>query len=350
MPPENLPFELVENQTRGAVRLGLSLDKLLSDSFIERQHGDARDQVTAAQYLLLCLNTMIGVDDAGHGLAKTGLAPALPLIGLRMALAYASLGDALNGLSSFYALASNSIRIQLSCSRATATVSVLIDSWEQQDAAHVEEAYLGWLYMKCVQFLGYAPTISRVTLRNPTHFNLGRRHWATGGIVSYGTVTSLTLPRRLLALPPALKGGPHLFWECNWHWLEISRSVTCEPQIADYFNGGDIVRFSDIVKASGKSANSVRYGLQAAGVGGYRETRRQTLVNAATCQLYDTQNTVESVAANCGFSDGRGFRRFLKNATGLTPRQFRINTNNKQLSNDSLALDRLKELTQSMSI
>lgn len=349
MRPEALPFELVERQAGGAVRLGLSLDKLLADSFIERHHGDARDQVTPVQYLLLCVNTMMGVEDAGHGLARVGLVPAYPIVGLRMALTYHSLGEALEGLSKFYALASSGIRIKLSCYRATAVLSVSIDAWTEQDGAHVEETYLGWLYMKCLHYLGHAPPVSHVTLRNPTHFDIGGCHWATGGMVSYGSITSFAFPRRLLASPPASERGLHSYWDCHQRWLGLGRYAVRPCKVSDYVNEAGIVRFSDLVKASGQSANTLRHHFQEAG-GSYRETRRQSLVAAATDRLRDTRDSVETIATSCGFSDARAFRRFLKNATGLTPHQFRTGSTQVSQHNEARARYRLEELTTSFSI
>ena len=112
---------------------------------------------------------------------------------------------------------------------------------------------------------------------------------------------------------------------------------------------GEKIAFADIVKASGKSANTIRHRLQTRS-GGFRETRRRTLVQAATDRLRSSDASVEVIAEEYGFSDARSFRRFLKNATGLTPKQVRQGAEIERSDLDTLALAKLKQLTERLSI
>ncbi|RYY28771.1 MAG: helix-turn-helix domain-containing protein [Sphingomonadales bacterium] len=346
---EAIPFDFVERQTAGARRLGLSLDRLLEDSMITLHYGDKRDVVTPAQYMLLCTNMMLGVEDGNHGLAKVGLQPYYPAIGVRMALAYPTLGDALVALSRFYSTASSAVRSQLEPVGTTATLSVAVDARSDEDAAHIEEIQLGWLCMICTQYLGFPLPVTQISLRDPTHFNIGRRHWAIGGFVRHGETTSLSFPRRLLAVGPERAIGPSLYWECYRHCLDHVSSRSDAPPISDYVTNAGNVRFADVVRSTGKSPNTVRRQLQKAG-GGYRDARRSTLAEVAAQRLRSSNEPVDDLAEDLGFSDGRSLRRFLKNATGLTPQQIRASAPVRQKEDDFRARARLKELTEQMSL
>ena len=51
--------------------------------------------------------------------------------------------------------------------------------------------------------------------------------------------------------------------------------------------------------------------------------RERALVTAAVRRLLRTDDSVEAIAAEIGYSDARSLRRFLKAATGTTPQQIR---------------------------
>jgi AraC-like DNA-binding protein len=77
-----------------------------------------------------------------------------------------------------------------------------------------------------------------------------------------------------------------------------------------------------MVRESGKSASTLRRRLRAS-EGTFRLVRQRALVDAATARLRATDDSVESVAAELGYSDARSFRRFLKGAIGMTPVEVR---------------------------
>lgn len=343
-----IPFSVVERHAAGAVRLGLSLDGLLADSLITRRYGDDRDCVTPTQYLLLCQNTTLAIEDANHGLARVGLGPLNGAIALRMAMTYQNLQQMLEGICRFYASASTALHFKLSSTSRTATLSVWVEARSDQDAAHNEELQLGWLFMICSLFLGYPPP-TQVTVRDVKHHNLGQRHWVMGGFVRSGDVTSFSFPIRLLSEPPAQDCVPTLYWECHKHWLDWVDTYAPEAAISHYVNESGFTRFSDMVDASGKSANTIRHRMQVSG-GGFREARQRALSKAAAFRLCSCEESVETIAAEFGFSDARSFRRFFKNATGLTPSEVREKDQVDWLDNDAKALVKLKKLSDALSI
>ncbi|WP_157220794.1 helix-turn-helix domain-containing protein [Flavisphingomonas formosensis] len=346
---EDIPFRLVERHTAGAIRAGISLDRLLEESSITRRYGDNRDVVSPLQYMLLCLNTTLAIEDANHGLAKASLGPLYGPVALRMSAAYKTLREMLVALCRFYSSTSAAMHYKLDVASATATLSLAVDAWSDQEAAYNEELQLSWLFATCMQFLGYPLPVSQVTVRDHLHHNLGQRHWAMGGPVRHGKVTSFSFPLRFLHAVPAPGSAPALFWDCHKHWLDFVSGSRTVHSVTDYVTDMGAVRFADIVKASGKSANTVRHRLQTRH-GGFREARRRTLVQAATDRLRSSDESVETIADEYGFSDARSFRRFLKNATGLTPKEIRQSAGAEQSEIDGRALAKLKQLTESLGI
>ena len=343
-----IPFSIVERQTAGAIRQGLSLDTILAEACIERRFGDERDMITPAQYLLLCFTTLTGIEDASHGLAKAGLAPSYPAIGVRLMLAYSTLRDALTALCRLYGTASSDMHLKLTEQGKTATVSIAMDAWTDEDAAQIEEVHLGWLFMNCLHFLGRAPPLLQVTLRDPRHHNLGRWHWAMGGVVTHGKVSAISFARDLLGESSAAS-GPLVFWECHERWLNFMNGGQIDSPAADYVNENGFVRFADIVRASGRSANTVRRQIQASS-GSFRATRQRAIVEAATRRLCGGRDSVDAIAGDLGYSDARSFRRFLKLATGLTPQQIRVVGQVGDWSADSRALVKLKAVSERLSL
>jgi AraC-like DNA-binding protein len=313
-----IPFDWMLPHTTAAVRQGWSLDALLEKSMIELRYGDRRDVVGPEQAILLCINTVLSAEDAAHGMARAGLHAKYPAIGVTMALGCANLETALEKLCRLYSLASTAVQFRLEAEGQEAALSVHMDARDDFDAAYLEEVFLLWLYMQILHFLGRTPRILGVSVRNPRHFNLGRAHWALHGPVRYGEVTGLRFPRALLAKPPARRADGRVMWECQRSFLaQIAQRPSGEAPTS-FTNA----RFVDMVRESGTSASTLRRRLQAS-EGGFRVVRQRALVDAAMTQLRETDDCVEAVAADLGYSDARSFRRFLKAATGLTPAQIR---------------------------
>jgi AraC-like DNA-binding protein len=316
-----IPFDWMRPHTTAAVRQGWSLDALLASSMIELRHGDRRDVIGPEQAVLLCINTVLAAEDAAHGMARTGLPAKYPAIGVTMALGCANLETAIEQLCRLYGLASSAIQLRLQAEAEEAVLSVHTEARHEVDAVYLEEVFLLWLFMQILHFLGQPPRIVEVTVRDPFHFNLGRAHWAMRGPVRHGEVTSLRFPRALLARSPAPRAGASIMWECQKSFLVRLNGSPSEEASVDPV-GIPGLRFADMVRESGKSANTLRRRLQAS-EGGFRLVRQRALVDAATARLRDTDESVEEVAAELGYSDARSFRRFLKRATGLTPGQVR---------------------------
>lgn len=338
------PFDWIQRHTAGAVRQGVRLEDLLANALIGPEDG----VISPSQRVLLCMNTVLTLEDATHGLGRSAMGAAYPAIGLRMALGSANLDAALQAIGRFYALASNGVGLKLATEQDIATLSVHMETEAEEDGAYLEENFLIWVFIQCLYILGRPPPIFEVTLRDPRHFSLGRRHWGIGGPVRYGAVTSFSFPRRLLGQPPAARAGDNILWDCHQPWLAFVGGTPTAPS-ADYLGAGGFVRFADMVRASGTSANTLRRRLQAAG-SGFRDERRRTLARLAEARLRASADSVEAVAAELGYSDARSFRRFLKAATGLTPQQVRARRPEQDLAVEARAREALRAISARMNV
>jgi AraC-like DNA-binding protein len=300
------------------------------------------------QHSLLCLNTALAVEDATHGLARSGLDTCYPAVGLRMAVGCANLEGALISLSRLYGRASRAVGIQLTTDHEEAILSVHMDAADEADVAFLEENYLGWAFMQVLYFLGRTPPISEVTLRDPHHFCLGMPHWGIPGTVRYGEVTAIRFPRWLLGQPPAARAGVNVMWECHQPWMALfNRGAS--TSLASYVSGEGFVRFSDVVRESGKSTSTLRRRLQASG-GGFRAARRRALTGVAIERLCQSDQNIEALSSELGYADVRSFRRFIKAATGLTPQQIRARRGIKTTDDDDHVLSELNAICARMNI
>jgi len=314
---EGMPLDWVSRHVNGVVRQGLTFEQMMAASLIDLRHADNRDLVGPAQYLLLCMNTALGISDAAHGLARSRIDPAYTALGLRVALGCATLEDAILAVARLYRTASSAVQIELKTSQDVAILNVRADSADDADAILLEDTYLGWIFMHCMYFLGAAMPVIEVSTRDPLHFSLGHGHFAVGAPVRYASVTGMRFSRALLGRRAANRAGSNPHWECFRLWLDFIehgdrwRTDSC----------CDRLRLKDIADRAGVSTSTMRRRLL--NDGGFRHARERALVTAAIRKLRSTDDSVESIAADLGYSDGRSLRRFLKAATGTTPQQIR---------------------------
>jgi AraC-like DNA-binding protein len=344
-----IPFAWMERHTAGAVRKGVSLDTLLAECLIDLPHGDQSDVISPAQAILMCLTTALAVEDAAHGLARTTLATSSSSIGLRMALGCSTLEGAIHALTRLYGLASPVMHIQLRTDGGMAILSVHTEGTDDRDLAYLEEVFLMWLFIEILIFLGRPPPILKVTVRDPFHFNLGRSHWCLRAPVRHGGVTAFHFPKKLLAEPPVSRAGDNVMWDCHALLFDYLDGSLASRPAARHSEVTGFVRFSDIVRESGVSPNTVRRHLQA-GSGGYREVRQRALVDAASAHLAASDESIDTIAAALGYSEASSLRRFLKSATGLTPQQVRDRQRAKDARVDDQVLLRIKAISEKWNV
>jgi AraC-like DNA-binding protein len=345
---QGMPLDWITRHVSGVVRQGLSFDKVVEASMIDLRHGDNRDLVGPAQYLLLCLNTTLGIDDAAHGLTRARIDPRYTALSLRVALGCATLEDAILAVARLYrTAAASAVQIELKTTHDTAILSVCAESARGADAIMIEEIYLSWAFMHCLYYLGQFMPVIDVTTRDPLHFNMGRRHFAIGAPVHFGPVTRLRFARSLLGRRTVKRAGANPHWDCFRLWLDfVEEGDFWRTANHDPFASGEL-RLKDLAAREGISTSTMRRRLLSSD-GGFRHARERALVAAAVRKLRGSDDSVEAIAADLGYADARSLRRFLKGATGETPQQLRASGTLTRFGNDAPVRERLKALGAAM--
>jgi AraC-like DNA-binding protein len=317
-----MPLDWITRHVDGVVRQGLPFEQLMATSLIDLRHGDNRDLVGPAQYLLLCMNTALGISDAAHGLARFRIDPVYTALGLRVALGCATLEDAILAVTQLYRTASCAVHIELKPTHDVAILNVRAESARDADAVLLEDIYLSWIFMHCMYFLDAAMPVIEISTRDPHHFSLGRQHFAIGAPVRYGAVTGMQFPRALLGRRGLKRAGANPHWECFRLWLDFMEHGGGSPTERENLIGHGRPRMKDAAERAGVSTSTMRRRLLSDG--GFRRARERKLMTAAISRLRSSDESVESIAAELGYSDARSLRRFLKATTGATPQQLRI--------------------------
>jgi AraC-like DNA-binding protein len=335
-----LPYDWLRRHTAGAVRQGLSFESLMAESLIDLKYGDNRDVVGPAQFMLLCQNTTMGLEDAAHGLAKASVMPCHSALSLRIALGCTTLEAAINAVHRFYETVSTAVRFNLRTEQDLVTVSVSVDARNAEDEIQLEETYLTWLYKHCLYFLGRPLPVVDVSVRDPLHFNIGRRHYGIGGLVRAGTVTSFRFSRSLLGARANNRAGDNVHWEVARLWLNFAQGGPAARTSSVYVGEGGFVRLKDIAEQKRVSPTTMRRRFQSVD-GGFRGGRERALVEAANTLLLTSDESVEAISAELGYADVRNFRRFFKNATGLSPQQARSRSRSVASGEEQRVLEKL---------
>jgi AraC-like DNA-binding protein len=185
----------------------------------------------------------------------------------------------------------------------------------------LEDTYLSWIFMHCMYFLGSRMPVAVVSTRDPFHFNLGGRHFAIGAPLRFGAVTSMQFPRVLLGRRGLSRAGANPHWDCFRLWLDFIEHGDAAPAMDRYLTARGHLHLDDFAERACRSASTIRRRLR--GDGGFRRSRSHALAAAAVRKLRYSDDSVDSIAAELGYSDARSLRRFLKTATGATPQQIR---------------------------
>ena len=336
-----LPYSSLRRLTAGAVRQGLSFESLMSESLIDLKYGDDRDVIGPAQLMLLCMKTVLRLDDAAHGLANASIMPCHSELSLRVALSAATLEGAINAVGRLHEKVSTAVRLKLRPEHDLVTLSISVDAPNEEDAFQLEEIYLSWLFMHCMYFLGRPLPVVDVVVRDPRHINLGAQHFWIGAKVRLGSATSFRFSRRLLEAPANNRAGEYAHWEVARLWLDLAQDAVPRQNASIYIGDNGFTRMKDIAAQSNVSRATMRRRLQST-EGGFRGARRQALVEAATGMLLAGEDSVEIISAELGYSDVRNFRRFIKTATGLTPQQLRLRSRSMSCGDDQRVVERLR--------
>jgi AraC-like DNA-binding protein len=177
----------------------------------------------------------------------------------------------------------------------------------------LEDCHLGHFFIGISHFLGRPLPALYVVTRDPEHVNLSNMHWSTRVPVEFGCNSGIAFPRALLGASRQMNLEEDSRWGAVQRWLDFA-----EPDPALEISPLANIK---LLKA-GPSGNTASVG-DGAPMAGFRSARQQIIVDAAIRILTNTRDSVESIAAQLGYSEARSFRRFMKGATGRTPDQIR---------------------------
>jgi AraC-like DNA-binding protein len=321
MRSRDIPLDWALGISSEAVRGGVSEDYLLSQSFIERRFGDERDQISFAQYVLLCMNTAVSVEDALHGLGQRRMEPGYSPLTVRIVDGCQTLGDAIHALTKFFSLAAPSLKMELRLDHDEAVLAVCADSHTASAARALEDNQLGWLALCFSHFLGRALPLTGVIARDPSHISLDRSHWSLGAPVTLGAVSALRFPTALLASRRVGVSGREAYWDCIRARLQAAdRDPVGEWRSAGA--DGYALKLDELARRAGVSTSTMRRRFER-DEGGFRRARQRSIVETAVSMLRTSDASVDSIAVDLGYADARSFRRFIKGATGKTPQEVR---------------------------
>lgn len=312
----NIPISWAYARSDAIDLQGLDRRALFDRSMINEESGF----LSFAQLGLLHLTTMLDTGDAFIGLARGTMCAGRMVLDARVALGCSTLGVAIAEIARLHSY-NDPLRIELCVQEARAAVTIQCDpDFARANDASLEEIYLGSLYGTLSYFLGRPiPTLEVVT-RSPDHISLGKRHYAMLGPVRHGRTTALVFPAAMLAEQRQGMPADDIWWHISQHWLGSIRGAQLEARTY----GRSIRSLNEGVIASQLEISSatLRRRFSAAGLR-FRDLRNEAVLEAALALLEDGAFSVRDVAMQLGYSDVRGFRRFIKGETGLTPDQVR---------------------------
>jgi AraC-like DNA-binding protein len=332
---------LVRKHCAGAVRAGLDFETLLAESYIDLDPDDPRGEISRAQHLALILNVNLTLADEAHGLARRPIAIGLNYLAMRAASTARTAEEAVEAFARFYEWTSSPVRLQLVNTPSAMEVRVSSDSADADQAAVVEEIHTVALMLNLNWLAGRKLNVHSFAVRDPRHPNIGRQHWAFDAPTHAGACTLLRLSPRQSLLHARVPAVGQYMWHPLRSWIENDPHINPQAKWADA-----TLRLADLTKSSAVSERSLRRRFAAEGQS-FRDLRRKAIADAGIRQLLSTDDTVDQIAAELGYSEARSFRRLLKAETGMTPAQVRSHSSAPKAS-DALLYERIRELVGRM--
>lgn len=321
MRPQSIPMSWAVRQSAGAVASGLAQSLLFERSSIEPRHGDDRDEISPAQFVLLCMNTAFGVEDGVHGLGRRPMHAHYSAMGLRVMLGSLTLESGLQAVARLYSMASPAVRLHLRTEHDEASLIVECDSTTRDQSVFLEDNNLSWMFMHCGQFLGRPLPLTSVTTRDPAHISLGGSHYAMKAPVRLGSLSELRFPKALLAAKRGSSSTDSTFWDCMRPWLDFIEADDVAQTRGMRDANTAFLRLDVLARQTHVSIATMRRRMTSEG--GMRRMRRDALVSAGITLLRESNASVDAIAERLGYADAGSFRRFLKAATGKTPQDIR---------------------------
>jgi AraC-like DNA-binding protein len=316
---QGIPLAWALRHCVGTSAQGIPTELILERSLVVRRFGDDKDRVSLPQLGLIWFNAALAVEDEAAGLGSRRIPAGVSTLAIHTMLGCATLGRAILSIIRLYDFAAP-VKFALRVDGNVA--SLLVHSDERSNGSNaliIEEIFLTFLF-GCLSFFLGRPLPHIYQTRDRCHTNLNGTHWSTFAPVRLGPVAALRFPKRTLAANRVAPATDDVYWEMLYPWLALYEAMVAEAE-NPWVTLGDL-RLDVLAREAGVSISTVRREMTSTR-GGFRRVRRKLLVDAGLQLLSSSSRSVESIAAQLGYSDARAFRRFFKTATGKTPDAFR---------------------------
>lgn len=315
-----VPMHWVRRHCAGAIQAGLDFEAMLRESCIDLDPGDPRGEISRAQHLALILGVILALGDEAHGMAKRPIQIGMNNLAMRVAAAARTVEEAIEAFAQFYEKTASPVRLQISASTDSLDVHIALDSIASDQAAAIEEVHIVALMLNLSWLAGRKLKARSFFVRDPLHPHIGRQHWGFDAPVRFGPSTLLRLAPRQALLAGRVPAAGDFMWQPLKYWIENDPRINPQASWADA-----TLRVADLTESGALSERSLRRRFANEGHS-FRALRRSAIATAGVRQLLSTDDPVEQIAAELGYSEARSFRRLLKSATGMTPAQIRTDS------------------------
>ena len=337
----------VRRHCAGAIRAGLDFETMLRESCIDLDPEDPRGEISRAQHLALILGVIVALDDEGHGMTRRRVNVGMNNLAMRVAGTARSVEEAVEAFARFFEKTASPVLLRPAFSSNSVEVRFWSDSVDSDQAAAIEEIYSVSLMLNLNWLAGRKLSVQSFALRDPLHPSIGRLHWAFDALTRHGPTTLLRLAPRQLLLRARVPAIGEFMWQPLRFWIENDSRINPGATTSASWASAAL-RVADLTEASEFSERSLRRRFANEGHS-FRKLRTNAIAEAGVRQLLSTDDTVEQIAAELGYSEARSFRRLLKAATGMTPAQIRADrTLSVPRSADGRLYERLRELVRRM--
>lgn len=312
-----IPLLWARKHCAAAIQAGLDFEAMLRESCIDLDPDDPRGEISRAQHLALILSVILTLEDEAHGMTRRRINVGMNNLAMRVAAAARTAEEAVEAFALFYKKTVSPVRFQISAQTNALDVSVSLDSIDSGQAAAVEEVHIVSLMLNLSWLAGRQLKAQSFSVRDPLHPHIGRQHWGVDAPVHFGSSTSVRLSPRQALLAARVPAAGDFMWQPLKYWIENDPGIN--PQLS-WANA--TLRVADLPQSSALSERSLRRRFATEGHS-FRELRRKAIAETGVRQLLSTDDPVEQIAANLGYSEARSFRRLLKSVTGMSPAQIR---------------------------
>jgi AraC-like DNA-binding protein len=285
-----------------------------------------RSPVGAAEYLLMCVLIINGMDDEMHGVTRGRMSRGTANLMVQAAASSPRLAGAIASFQRFFEIAGAFCRIELQQDEHEAHILIRSESGDARAQQLVEEMVGTFLHIQLSAYLDFFLPLSRFSTTAPDHPLTGQTHAYFLCPVVRRNTTALSFPASYLHFSgkPRSMQNPLLEGELTWlslhneaayGWFNRAHADSLSAAVFRKLRER-LLGFEACGQALRLTPAQLRHGLWREGTS-FRRLRRAALLERARAHLSEGAGA-EALAEVLDYSDARSFRRALKLATGLS--------------------------------